>query len=65
MRLGELLIERGVITPHQLDLALTAQPGTGCKLGEILVVLETATAEQVRLALEEQARNKSKYSRGS
>ena len=26
MRLGELLIERGVITPHQLDLALTAQP---------------------------------------
>ena len=65
MRLGELLVERGVITPLQLDLALTAQPGSGRRLGEILVVLETVTAEQVRVALEEQQRDKSSYNKGS
>jgi type IV pilus assembly protein PilB len=34
--LGEILIEKGIITKHQLDLALTEQKRTGELLGQIL-----------------------------
>jgi hypothetical protein len=36
-RLGEWLIERGKITPQQLQEALEAQKLTGKRLGEILI----------------------------
>ena len=49
VQLGELLIERGLITPKQLDDALEEQRRTGRKklLGEILVDLHFVTEEQV------------------
>jgi len=37
IRIGEILIERGLITPSQLEEALQEQKLTGEKLGEILV----------------------------
>ena len=36
-RLGDLLIEKGLITPEQLDLVLAEQKENGGKLGELLV----------------------------
>ena len=38
-RLGDIIVERGLITAEQLDLALTAQRESGAKLGEVLVEL--------------------------
>ncbi|TVQ60242.1 MAG: type II/IV secretion system protein [Phycisphaerales bacterium] len=53
IQLGELLIERGLITRTQLDDALDEQRRTGRKklLGEILVDLHFVTEEQVVEAL--------------
>ena len=50
-RLGELLVERNVITPDQLQLALTAQQSKGGLLGQILVSLGFATEEAVAQAV--------------
>ena len=50
-RLGELLVERNVITPDQLQLALTAQQSKGGLLGQILVSLGFATEEAVAQAI--------------
>ena len=47
-RLGEILIERGLISDRELREALEQQRDTGCKLGEILVQLGFVT--QARLA---------------
>jgi hypothetical protein len=60
--LGELLVERGLLTTEQLDDALDEQAVTGERLGAILVarkvvpgvVLTTLLAEQVGLKLETQ-----------
>ncbi|MCU1364243.1 MAG: type pilus assembly protein PilB [Acidimicrobiaceae bacterium] len=38
-RLGDLLIEKGLVTPEQLDLVLAEQKENGGKLGEILVTM--------------------------
>jgi hypothetical protein len=38
-RLGDIIVERGLITAEQLDEALTTQQATGAKLGEVLVEL--------------------------
>ena len=38
-RLGDLLIEKGLITPEQLDLVLAEQKENGGKLGELLVTM--------------------------
>ena len=56
--LGELLVERGLLSRAQLDLALTEQQRTGIRLGEVLVsmgfvsesVLAGMLLEQVGLA---------------
>jgi type IV pilus assembly protein PilB len=50
-RLGELLIECGVIDERQLRVALTLQQGQRCRLGTALVDLGFATEEQVVSAL--------------
>ncbi len=50
-KLGELLVERKVITPDQLKLALKVQEEKGGLLGQILVGLGYATEEAVAQAL--------------
>lgn len=60
--LGELLVERGLLTTEGLDDALREQEATGERLGAILVarkavpgaVLTTLLAEQVGIELETQ-----------
>ncbi|MHC4975297.1 MAG: GspE/PulE family protein [Planctomycetota bacterium] len=55
LQLGEILTARGVITTHQLKEALQEQASQGRRrlLGEILVDLNFATAQQVMEALAE------------
>jgi chromosome segregation ATPase len=60
--LGELLIEKGLITPEELEEALAEQKENGKRLGEILVkkgyvsgpALTTVLAEQLGVAMEKQ-----------
>jgi hypothetical protein len=62
-KLGELLVERGLLTIPQLESALEQQSRTGERLGAILVarrivpsaVLTTILAEQVGVQLETQS----------
>jgi hypothetical protein len=42
-RLGDIFVERGLITEEQLREALTVQRDTGAKLGEVLVELGFVT----------------------
>jgi len=53
VRLGEMLVERGLITPKQLDQALEHQSSRGHKrlLGEVLVELNFLTDQQIMEAL--------------
>ena len=50
-QLGELLIERGIITPQQLENALITQQERGGLIGEILVELGFAKEEDIAQAL--------------
>jgi type IV pilus assembly protein PilB len=50
-QLGELLIERGVISRDQLEIAITKQKDIGKLLGEVLVVLNFATEKDIAQAL--------------
>ena len=43
MRLGEILVSKGVTTPDQINIALTEQKRTKEHLGKILVRLGFAT----------------------
>jgi len=54
MRLGEILIERRLITAEDLDRALELQRERGDKLGKILVDLGFAASRDVLSALSEQ-----------
>ena len=54
IRIGELLIEFGVITQEDLNNALEIQKKTGSKLGEVLVSYNFASEELVLAALSEQ-----------
>ena len=51
IRLGELLIERGVITPEQLEVALKKQKEQGGLLGSILLELGFIDEETVFLPI--------------
>jgi type IV pilus assembly protein PilB len=55
VRVGDLLVSRGLVTPEQIDKALAYQKDRGHKalLGEVLVELEYVTHEQVMEALAE------------
>ena len=55
VRLGDLLVERGRITPAQLDEALRRQREDGQRLGEILVTMKLVTEEEIERALAERA----------
>ena len=48
MRLGEILIQRGVATQDQIEIALTEQRKTKEHLGKILVKLGFATEAIIR-----------------
>lgn len=53
--LGELLIERGLLTPAQLDDALDEQAHTGERLGAILVARKAVAGAVLTAVLAEQA----------
>jgi hypothetical protein len=52
--LGELLVERGLILPLELEDALAEQRATGRRLGEVLVSRGALTGAQLTSALAEQ-----------
>jgi general secretion pathway protein E len=54
MRLGEMLLERKLITPEDLDRALELQKERGEKIGKILVDLGFIAAREILSALSEQ-----------
>jgi predicted transglutaminase-like cysteine proteinase len=54
-RLGELLVQRGVLSPEQLKEALLKQKETGHSLGQVLKDLHYTTSFQIRTSLAEQA----------
>ena len=53
--LGERLIDAGLVTPDQLDLALREQKRTGERIGEILINLGFVAQEQISAVLASQA----------
>ncbi len=53
--LGEILLEQGMISPHQLAHALRAQAATGQLLGEQLVSAGQLDAQQLSSALSVQS----------
>ncbi len=55
MKLGERLIDSGLVTPDQLNLALREQKRTGERVGEILINLGFVTQEQISSVLASQA----------
>jgi murein DD-endopeptidase MepM/ murein hydrolase activator NlpD len=54
VRVGDVLIQKGLITPEELAQALLEQRNTQVKLGEILVRRGLLTHHQLRSALNEQ-----------
>ena len=54
-RLGELLVQRGKLTPEQLRIALNTQKETGQNIGHVVRDLNFVTMGQVRSTLFEQA----------
>lgn len=50
-QLGEVLIERGIISREQLELAISKQKEQGGLLGEVLVLLKFATEKDIAQAL--------------
>ncbi|TCT16892.1 type II secretion system protein E (GspE) [Natranaerovirga pectinivora] len=52
LRLGDLLIEYGLMTQQQLDEALARQKQTGGKLGEILINMGIVTKQNINQILE-------------
>jgi type IV pilus assembly protein PilB len=54
LRIGDVLVETGIITEEQLQTALVRQRGSGRKLGETLVDEGFVTEEQIANALSEQ-----------
>jgi type II secretory ATPase GspE/PulE/Tfp pilus assembly ATPase PilB-like protein len=52
-RLGEVLIQRELVTPEQLDEALARQRIGGHRLGEVLLSMGAITQEQLSWALSE------------
>ena len=53
-KLGERLLDRGLITERQLDLAMREQRRTGAMLGEILTQLGLVTPQSISSMLAEQ-----------
>ena len=56
LRLGDVLVNSGVITEADLEKGLARQKGTGRKLGEVLVDEGLVTEENIAKALSSQLR---------
>jgi murein DD-endopeptidase MepM/ murein hydrolase activator NlpD len=56
VRIGEVLVQKGLITQNELTLALLEQSNTQLKLGEILVQQGRVTRPQLNQVLKEQQR---------
>lgn len=56
MKLGEILVDHGVINKSQLACLLGMQQDNRQRLGEIVLELELVTPIQLQAALEEQHR---------
>jgi len=54
-KLGELLIEKGIINPQQLEVAIAESKRTNRLLGDVLVHLGFATSAQISKVLAEQS----------
>lgn len=54
LRLGELLIKEGIITPAQLEKAINMQRQEGGRLGEVLIRMGALKEEQVVVILSKQ-----------
>ena len=54
MRLGQLLVRRGLLQHDQLDEAIREHEATGLLLGHLVIRLGFCTIEQVTKVLEEQ-----------
>jgi len=54
LRLGELLIREGLITPSQLEKAISVQRQESGRLGEILIKLDMVNEDQIVAALGKQ-----------
>ena len=54
MKLGEILLNKKLLTPEQLDSLLPQQPETGKKLGELLREQQWISSEDLERALQEQ-----------
>ena len=52
-RLGEVLVQRGLVTREQLDEALARQRVSGRRVGELLLAMGAITQEQLSWALSE------------
>ncbi|MBF0156699.1 MAG: Flp pilus assembly complex ATPase component TadA [Magnetococcales bacterium] len=52
-RVGDLLLERGLITPDQLEIALTEQERNGEPLGRLLVAMDFVSESSMRDLLSE------------
>jgi type IV pilus assembly protein PilB len=53
-RLGELLVEAGLVTPEQLEKALEVQQQSGERLGKVLVSMALATQDAIARAVANQ-----------
>jgi len=56
--LGEILVERNVVTRRQLERALEFQKQSGSRIGEALVKMGATTIEQIEQALRVQSRER-------
>jgi hypothetical protein len=54
MRLGQLLVRKGLIDPEQLEHAMAEHEQSGLLLGHLVIKLGYCTIEQVSRVLEEQ-----------
>jgi hypothetical protein len=50
-KMGEILIDAGLITPETLQKALQKQRGTGKRLGQVLEAMDVILEEDVATAL--------------
>ncbi len=51
MQIGEILVQKGIITSDQLQKALAEQASAGGRLGDVIAKLGFATAAQIEAAL--------------
>jgi hypothetical protein len=54
-RLGQILVNKGLITPQQLDAAIKMQPTSRMRLGEVLIAQGLLTQKQLTKALKKQS----------